>query len=254
MNRPFLLLQARDHDDPMGPHEVACFKGAMGLADDELVVMNAVDGIPARSDVDGCCAVLMGGSGNYSSLDDDPWIHDLIAFSRNVLVLEGKPVFASCFGFQILVRAVGGSMIRDHRRTEMGTFDLQTTELGLGDPLFRHLGVEFPAQVGHMDRAHSVPPGVHTCALSALCPVHAIRIGHLPIWATQFHPELDRADMETRYLHYKDKYFPPGAGTHDRSQDDPFVQSLRTSEAACALLAHFRRWVQDHERSLARAA
>ena len=252
MSRPFLLLQARNHDDPMAKHEVACFRSTMGLAAADLRVLNTVDGVPSRADIDGCCAVLMGGSGDYSSLDDQPWIHDLIAFTRNVLVLEGKPVFASCFGFQILVRAVGGRMIRDHAHTEMGTFDLQTTATALSDPLFRHLGPDFTAQVGHMDRAASVPGGVHTYASSPLCPVHAIRIGHLPIWATQFHPELDRDDLATRYLHYKDKYCPPGAPTFDRSEDDPFLQALRSSEAACSLLGRFVAWVRDHE--LARAA
>ena len=238
----------------MAEHEVACFRATMGLRGDELRVMNAVDRLPARAEVDGCCGVVMGGSGDYSSLDDEPWINDLIAFTRNVLVLEGKPVFASCFGFQILVRAVGGTMIRDQGRTEMGTFDLRSTAAIARDPLFRDLGATFTAQVGHKDRAAALPAGVLTYASSRLCPVHAIRVGRLPIWATQFHPELDHLELATRYLHYKDKYCPEGAPTYDRSEDDRFVRALRSSEAACALLARFAGWVRAHEPTLARAA
>ncbi len=254
MSRPFLLIQARDHDDPMREHEVVCFRATMGLGADELRVVNAVDGVPTRRDLDECCAVLIGGSGDYSSLDEEPWIDDLIHFVRSVLVLEGKPVFASCFGFQILVRAIGGRMIRDHARTEMGTVELWSTAATASDPLFSNLGQRFDAQVGHKDRAAALPTGVATYAASDMCPVHAIRIGPLPIWATQFHPELQKDDLATRYLHYKDKYVPEGAPTYARSEDDPFVRALRPSDAACALLSRFVYWVRSHEPALARAA
>ncbi len=254
MSRPFLLIQARNHDDPMREHEIACFCATMGVSQDELRVINSVDGVPRREDVDACCGVLIGGSGDYSSLDAEPWIDDLIQFTRSVLVLEGKPVFASCFGFQILVRAIGGRMIRDHEHTEMGTVELQSTAHTGRDPLFGDLGPRFDAQVGHKDRAAALPTGVATYAASPLCPVHAIRVGALPIWATQFHPELGKDDLALRYLHYKDKYVPEGAPTYDRSEDDPFVRGLRPSDAACALLARFATWVRAHEPELARAA
>ncbi|MCO4760508.1 MAG: hypothetical protein KC502_03345 [Myxococcales bacterium] len=248
MRRPFLLLQARNQDDPMLEHEIACFRGAIGLGADDLVVVNATDRLPTRDELKGVSAVLMGGSGDYSVLDRDPWIGRLVEWVRRELVLPGKATFASCFGFQILVLAIGGRMIRDYANTEMGTYDLKLGESGRDDPLFSHLPALFSAQVGHHDRAAALPLGARLLASTPDCPVHAFRVGHLPIWATQFHPELGIDDLRTRYVHYRALYAP---GWVDVSvDDDPFLKGLRPSDEASLLLALFARWVEAHEREL----
>ena len=248
LRRPFMLLQARNHDDPMLQHEVQCFAHAMGLEADDLVVFNAVDRLPSSAEVRQVCAVLMGGSGDYSVLDSHAWIKALIAWVRDELVLSGKATFASCFGFQILVLAIGGRMMRDYANTEMGTYDLKLAPAGRDDPLFAHLPALFRAQVGHHDRAVTLPHGVHTLASTPACPVHAFRVGHLPIWATQFHPELGVDALRTRYMHYRALYAPESAGI--AIEDDPFLSGLRPSDEASLCLALFTRWVEEHEREL----
>ena len=245
MRRPFLLLQARNHDDPMLAHEVGCFADAMGLELTDLRVVNAVERLPTRAELRGACAVLMGGSGDYSVLDSDPWIKRLVTWVRDELVLPGKATFASCFGFQILVLAVGGSMMRDYTNTEMGTYDLALAPAGRDDPLFSHLPDLFRAQVGHHDRAVALPRGVRQLASTPDCPVHAFRVGHLPIWATQFHPELGISALRKRYIHYRELYAPESADTPE--DEDPFLQGLRPSDEATLSLALFARWVETHE-------
>ena len=227
-------------------HERLCFLRGMALDDTELRTVNALERLPTAAELRGCCAVLIGGSGDYSVLDTHGWIGALVNFCREELVLRGKPTFASCFGFQILVLAIGGTMVRDPERGEVGTFELALHPVAQTDPIFGSLPEVFAAQVGHNDRAISLPSGVHALASTPLCPLHAFRVGVLPIWATQFHPELDEHTMRDRFRRYRALY-----GTPDPSADEAFLASLRASEEASLLLGLFGHWVADHEGELA---
>ena len=241
--RPFLLLQCRDEHDPMRDHEVECFLRAMGIGGTHLQIMSVLQGPPTDADLARCSAVLMGGAGDYSSLDREPWIDALIDFTAAELIGAGKPTFASCFGFQILVRATGGVMIRDPDNTEFGTYDLRLAPEATDDPLFGDLPEVFAAQVGHHDRAATLGPGVSRFASSPLCPVHALRVDGRPIWATQFHPELTIDDLHTRFAYYS--HYASATGGEGWEPD------LRPSEAASALLPRFVGWVRGYEAALA---
>ena len=228
-------------------HEIESFRSAMGLNAEDLLVRNAVTGLPTRAELEQVSAVLIGGSGDYSVLDAEPWIRDMVDWARSELILNGKPTFASCFGFQILVLAIGGEMVRDHANTEMGTYDMRLHDAAADDPLFTQLPRLFTAQVGHHDRASALPAGVDTYASTPACPVHAFRVGSLPVWATQFHPELSLAGLKTRYIHYRDQYAPE---VDVPIEEDPFLLSLRPSDEASLLLALFVSWVRQHDQSL----
>jgi GMP synthase (glutamine-hydrolysing) len=88
----------------------------------------------------------------------------------------------------------------------VGTFDLELTDEGQADPLLGTLPARFEAQLGHNDRAASLPDGVVHLASSRLCAYQALRIPGKPIWATQFHPELDRETNLDRYRRYRANY------------------------------------------------
>jgi GMP synthase (glutamine-hydrolysing) len=237
--RPLLLLQCRDDGDPMRDHEVECFERALSLESGSLVTVDATTSVPDRSLLQEFSAVLMGGSGDYSTLDELPWIDDLVRWCDEELLPARKPTFASCFGFQILIRAVGGTMMRDSGNTEFGTYDLALTELAAADPIFGTLPATFCAQVGHSDRAAALPANVQCLASTPLCPTHAFRIAGLPIWATQFHPELRMEDLATRYRHY---------GHYTAMRDGEVTKpELRPSPGATMLLANFGRWVAQAE-------
>lgn len=202
----FLLLQIRDYDDPVIEEERASFAEKAGLEVDQISLHSLLDGPPTRADVEACNALLVGGSGDYYvSKGHMPRFEELMRFFIEV-VDRGYPMFASCFGFQLLVRALGGEIVHDPANTELGTLELELTEAGLRDPLMGTLPARFNAQFGHKDRAERLPEGFENLASSRLCRFQAFRVPDQPIWATQFHPELDGHTNRGRYLRYLEGY------------------------------------------------
>ena len=185
----FLLLQARNEGDRVRGEERAQFAARLGVDVDQVVQLDLLSADLNPSVLNGYDALLVGGSGEYSVLDEHPGIHrakDLL----NEVAVQGFPTFASCFGFQLMVEGMGGEVIHDEDHAEVGTFELELTPDGADDPLFCDLPERFNAQLGHKDRAGRMPDGVVTLARSALCPHQALRVGDTKVYAAQFHPEL----------------------------------------------------------------
>jgi GMP synthase (glutamine-hydrolysing) len=122
------------------------------------------------------------------------------------LVAERRPLFGSCFGHLFLAQALGGRVITDPEREEIGTHDVELTAAGEDDPLFRGLPRRFLVQLGHHDRVVDLPPGAVELASSDLCPNQAFRIAGAPVWGCQFHVELDERRMLERARIYAAEY------------------------------------------------
>jgi GMP synthase (glutamine-hydrolysing) len=201
-----LLLQARDADDPMAGHEHRCFTERIGLPADRVVVHDVCGGPPTLARVRSHDVLMIGGAGDYyvshGNLPHHGAFFDLI----HEVIAVGHPTFGSCFGYQCLVSALGGEIVFDPDTTEVGTYPLCLTDEGRADDLFGGLPERFNAQLGRKDRAVRHPEGVPNLATSAASPFQALRIPGKPIWATQFHPELDRVTNADRYRHYLDGY------------------------------------------------
>lgn len=232
-----LLLQAREPGDPMALHEHECFARALGVANDKITCHDLVAGVPSDEALAEHPLLLIGGSGKYSTLDDDPWLHRFFDWLTETVVTRHIPTFASCFGFQSLVRAGGGAMVRDPARAEVGTFEITLTEQGASDPLLAAFAPAFAAQLGHKDHATRLPAGMSHLAGSALSPFQAARIDGTAIFATQFHPELDREGNEHRYNAYRSGYCGSAA-----DNDDAVLSSMRESPEASSLLPG---WLQE---------
>lgn len=196
-----LLLQVRDPGDPMGPHEIESFRRALRPFDARIRVFDLLGG-PLRLD---CLReaelVLMGGSGAYSAAVAAPWLERALESLRTVCESE-VPAFASCWGFQGMAAALGGTVVRDRRRAEIGTYEVALTEAGRTDPLFGFLGPRFKAQMGHEDRVAALPSGATLLASSAAVENQAYRLDGRAVYCTQFHPELDRDGMLRRFRTY----------------------------------------------------
>ncbi|MEM7356598.1 MAG: glutamine amidotransferase, partial [Acidobacteriota bacterium] len=93
----------------------------------------------------------------------------------------------------------------------------------------------FPAQLGRKDRAPGPVSGVVHLAFSERCPVQALRLPGKPVWATQFHPELDRATNRGRYETYLDGY----AAVMSAEERQAALDSFGDSHQANTLLRRF---------------
>ena len=172
----------------------------------------------------------VGGSGDfYISKGDLPDFEAYLEFLREVVAL-GYPTFASCFGYQSMARAMGADVIHDPANAEVGTFELTLTEEGKTDSLFQTLPVRFWAQLGHKDRATTSPLGTINLAGSPRSPYQALRVPDQPIWATQFHPEMNREQNLDRFHRYLKDYGPRDPQDLEAAcaqfQDSPHTTSL----------------------------
>ena len=199
--RRYLLLQIRNQDDPMRGQEVGCFLRALQCRHDRLRVIDLLSETHGHHVLDSADAVFIGGSGDYSITGQGAWLDRSLELLREVCE-RSKPTFASCWGFQAMSRALGGRVVRDPTNAEIGTRDLELTAEGHEDPVFGPLGPSFMAQMGHEDRVDVLPPQATLLASSSLVKNQAFRIEGKPIYGTQFHPELDKADLLQRVRAY----------------------------------------------------
>lgn len=201
-----LLLQARYQEDPARREEVETFARVCGLEREAMVPHDLLSGPPSRSQLASVDVLMAGGSGDfYLSQRDLPHLDETLAFLREV-VASGYPTFASCFGYQCLVLALGGELVFDPENAEVGTFDLWPTAAARDDELFGPLPSPFAAQLGHKDRTARPPVGTVNLASSERCAHQALRVPGAPVWATQFHPELDRDANWGRFQRYRAGY------------------------------------------------
>jgi GMP synthase (glutamine-hydrolysing) len=203
----FLLLQVRNADDPMGEQEVLSFARALGCPADRIAVTDLLSTAPTAATLGRADMVLLGGSGDYSAAGEGAWL-DRALDALRAIHDSGKPAFASCWGFQAFARALGGRVIHDPRRAELGAIDMFLTDAGAADPVFGPLGGKFRALAGHEDVVVALPPGAVLLASSGRVENQAYRIAGRPIYCTQFHPELTREDFLGRvdtYPRYVEK-------------------------------------------------
>lgn len=197
----YLLLQVRKSDDPMRSQEIDCFARVLHCDTDQIRTLDLRNELPSRRTLDDFDVVLLGGSGHYGATDDEPWLLRALDCMREIHHIA-KPTFASCWGFQAMSRAMGGEVIKDLRRAELGTHQLFLTDAGRDDPVFMCLGSRFEAQVGHEDCVVRLPEDAIRLASTQLVENQAFRFEDKPIWCTQFHPELDRAALLQRVRTY----------------------------------------------------
>ena len=229
-------MQARNPGDPGRTHEQQCFEDALGLPAGSIRSWDLLGGVPQPDDLADADMLLVGGSGDYSILDDLPFVHDFIEFLTDVVLPGTIPTFASCFGFQALVVAAGGELIRDPEQAEVGTFPISVSAAGRSDPLLGKLFPSFKAQLGHKDRVQRLPAGLTSLAASERTPCQALHIDGTQVYGTQFHPELSREANIYRFNLYRERY--KGSAADDSGG---VAGSLEDTPLASALLP---RWVE----------
>jgi GMP synthase (glutamine-hydrolysing) len=244
----YLLLQTRNSGDPMAAQEVRCFARALDCEISAITVFDLIGSAPSVDTLQQFDMLLLGGSGHYSvaapaaelglaaqKQKRSPWIERSLDALREIHRI-GKPTFASCWGFQAMSVAMGGECINDVPNAEVGTVELELTDVGGTDPIFGILPSRFSAQAGHEDHVVQLPPDAELLASSTRVREQAFRFGGRPIYCTQFHPELDRRAMMERVVAY-----PEYIARIAKVSFDEFVGSLREAPETNSLL---RRFVQ----------
>jgi GMP synthase (glutamine-hydrolysing) len=201
-----LLLQIRDQPR-VREEEYASFVAYSGLTREQIDILNVFDTPHFGSEVlEGYDALFVGGASEASVLEPEQYLFvgSCIRLLQHCLTID-MPVFASCFGFQLAVLALGGEIVRDKTGFEMGTIPIQLTKLAAKDVLFHDTPDGFPAVSVHKERATALPASCELLAHTASC-AHAFRVKGKPFWAFQFHPEVDRATLVERLTIFKTHY------------------------------------------------
>lgn len=201
-----LLLQIR-HDPRVRQEEYESFVRYCRIRPEELDALNVFEQPEFGNEVlDGYDALLVGGASEASVLQPDeyafvPYCIELLRWCIKV----DLPVFASCFGFQLAVLALGGKIIRDAADFEMGTLPISLRPAAANDLLFGDIPNRFLAISVHRERAVECPTGAIELAFTEHC-CHAFRVCNRRFWACQFHPEVDRETLVKRLTIYRDTY------------------------------------------------
>jgi GMP synthase (glutamine-hydrolysing) len=237
----FKLLQARVENDPVRERERNSFAVGLGVLPQQI---ETVDMLKAADNYDSITkdvnAVLIGGSGDFSVTADLPWLPNFFTVLGD-LAHNGFPTFASCFGFQGMVKALGGKVETDNNGLEVGSHMVEKLPSGEGDPLFNDLPDTFVAQQGHADRAIELPDGVELLAQSQRCPYQAIKVNGVPVYATQFHPELTASENKRRFLQYFDHYIK----AIGQEESERILSSFQDSTESSFLLQRFKNLVTE---------
>ena len=151
---------------------------------------HASAGLPSLGDVS--AIVVFGGDMNVDMTDRYPFLEperDLIAAA----VETGIPYLGICLGGQMLARALDHPVHAAGVR-EIGFKPLHPTAEAGDDPLFSVFGDGNTVFHWHQD-TFELPVGATLLATGDEVPTQAFRYGEAA-WGTQFHFEVDRAELE----------------------------------------------------------
>lgn len=124
--------------------------------------------------------------------DPDPCVTRQIDFARAAFA-AGVPVWGSCWGLQLAVVALGGSVRRNRRGRELPIARAITvTHAGRAHPLLTSRPAIFDALCSHLDEIETLPPDSQVLAANEISAIQAIAVqtpGRGSFHGTQYHPE-----------------------------------------------------------------
>ena len=201
-----LLLQIRD-DTNVRKEELESFAKYSELDLDQFEVLNVFDKPKFNSEeLNGFDALYVGGASEANVLE--PKKYEFVNDCIRLIKYAGDnsiPTFASCFGFQLAVLAFGGTILSKDSDYEMGSIPIRLTNLAEIDPVFKGTKDNFNALSIHRQYAIELPSNLDLLAYTDQC-LHSFKLRNKPLWAFQFHPEVDRATVFKRLAIYKEEY------------------------------------------------
>ena len=125
-------------------------------------------------------ALILSGGPESTLVDGAPDMDDAILDS-------GVPIFAICYGMQLLARKAGAELVK-LERAEYGPATMVVA--GRDTPLFDGVPDESRVWMSHGDSVLSLPGGYVALASTPRCHVAAMGNAEKKIYGTQFHPEV----------------------------------------------------------------
>lgn len=111
---------------------------------------------------------------------------------------RGVPVFGSCYGLQLMAKALGGDVHVNPAGREVGIARaIVVNRIGRSHPLFVAKPAVFAALCSHQDEVSQIPEGAAVLASNDVSHVQAMTVdrGHSSFWGVQYHPEFDFLTM-----------------------------------------------------------
>ena len=195
------VRQARKANDPMIVNERESFQRCLNIKKNNLISLDLIRNEINTQDLLKVDMVIVGGSGDFSIAKGGKWLNKVLNV-MNFLYKNSIKTFASCWGFQAMAKARGGKVKNDLKLAELGTNQVWLTENGKSDIIFKNLPTHFYAQMGHEDIVFELPNDAILLASSKKVKNQAFTFKSKPIYCTQFHPELNKSDLEKRMITY----------------------------------------------------
>jgi GMP synthase-like glutamine amidotransferase len=218
------------HHAGEGPGYFATFLDAHGIPWQLVCIDAGVPPPPTFAEFSGLC--FMGGP--MSVNDDLPWIPPVLSLIRDA-VATGIPVIGHCLGGQLIAKALGGAVTRNHVK-ELGWGEVTAT-----DPA----ATEWLGDLAGFDAFHwhgetfSIPPGTTRILKSAYCDNQAFVMG--PHLAMQCHVEMTAAMIRLWCRAWTDEQATPGPSVQTPEQMDARLDERLAAMrmAADRLYAHW---------------
>jgi GMP synthase (glutamine-hydrolysing) len=109
----------------------------------------------------------------------------------------GVPVLGICYGMQLAVEALGGK-VKPAPAREFGRADCRV--VAGSDDLFHDVPHHTTVWMSHGDQVHDAGPDFEPLAVTATCPVAALKHRTRPVYGLQFHPEVGHTPYGTLIL------------------------------------------------------
>jgi GMP synthase-like glutamine amidotransferase len=184
--KPLLFVRAD------GSETFGIAPAAVARAGADTVIWDAIGGAPPPKLADVAGVVVFGSAFNVEHADEQPFIHAMRELTLEA-VDRHTPYLGICFGAQVLAWSLGHAIEKAPVR-EVGYVPIRPTAAGASDPLLGHYADGDPVFQWHMD-TFELPAGAALLATGDDVTNQAYRLDDTT-WATQFHFEIDRPEMD----------------------------------------------------------
>jgi len=187
---------------PYGEAYAAALSAAMPDKTFEYHILSIADGesLPQGVAIADFAGVAWTGS-PLSAYDEVPAVTRQIELARDVY-RSGVPAFGSCWGLQIMCKALGGEVRANPKGYEIGVArNISLTPEGRDHPMYAGKPSAFDALALHRDEVSAIPAGGRVLATNAMSDIQALQVesGKSSFWGVQYHPEFDLGTIALLY-------------------------------------------------------